>query len=73
MASLFPFPLCGVSIAVSVSVSSLTQGLAAPLVRSQLVTLHTPALEPPLGIGAALAAVALLRTLIHIWKRKKEM
>lgn len=43
-----------------------TQRLAAALVRPQLIALHTPALEPSLCVGTALAAVALLCTLIHI-------
>lgn len=46
-----------------------TQRLAAALVRSELVALNAPAQEPPLSVGAALAAVAFFSTLVHIWKR----
>lgn len=44
-----------------------TQSFAAALVRSELVALNAPALEPPLRVGTALAAVALFGTLVHIW------
>lgn len=44
-----------------------TQSLAAALVRSKLVALNAPALEPPLRVGTALAAVAFFGTLVHIW------
>lgn len=43
-----------------------TQRLAATPVRPQLVALDAPAAEASLGVGTALAAVALLCTLIHI-------
>lgn len=48
-------------------VGYFTQSFAAALVRSDLVALNAPALEPPLGVGTALAAVAFLGTLVHIW------
>lgn len=44
-----------------------TQSFAAALVRPELVALNAPALEPPLGVGTALAAVAFFGTLVHIW------
>lgn len=49
-----------------------TQSFAAAFVRSELVALNAPALEPPLCIGTALAAVAFFSTLIHIWKGRQE-
>lgn len=48
-----------------------TQSLAAALVRPELVALNAPALEAPLDVGAALAAVAFFSTLIHIWNRPR--
>lgn len=46
-----------------------TQSFAAALVRSKLVALNAPALEPPLCVGTTLAAVAFFSTLVHIWNR----
>ncbi|KAF3832983.1 hypothetical protein F7725_026648 [Dissostichus mawsoni] len=40
--------------------------------RSELVALNAPALEPPLCVGTALAAVAFFSTLINIWKGRQE-
>lgn len=45
-----------------------TQSFAAALVRPELVALDAPALEPPLRVGTALAAVTFFSTLVHIWK-----
>lgn len=42
------------------------QSFAAALVRTKLIALLTPALEATLTVGAALAAVTLLSTFIHI-------
>lgn len=50
-----------------------TQRLAATPVRPQLVALDAPAPEASLGVGTALAAVALLRTLIHICRVRGQM
>lgn len=49
-----------------------TKSFAAALVRSELVALYTPALEPPLCVCAALATVAFLSALVHIWDRKEK-
>lgn len=48
-----------------------TQSFAAALVRSELVSLNAPALEPPDGVGAALTAVAFFGTFVHIWEKKR--
>lgn len=54
------------------STVAYTQSFAAALVRSELVALHTPALEPPFCVGTALAAVAFFSTFVHIWNRPQK-
>lgn len=54
-------------VKVEIQYSVFTQSFAAALVRSELVALDAPALEPPLCVGTALAAVAFFSTLVHIW------
>jgi len=44
----------------------LTQSLAAAPIGPQLITGFAPALESPFAVCAALAAVSLLSTFIHI-------
>ena len=46
--------------------NALTQSLAAAPVRPEFVACFAPALESPLTVGAALAAVPLLGTFVHI-------
>lgn len=49
-----------------------TQSFAAALVGPELVALDAPALEPPLRVGTALAAVAFFGTLVHIWNEPQK-
>lgn len=59
--------LCGHMSRLKHSTVVFTQSFAAALVRPELVALNAPALEPPLRVGTALAAVAFFSTLVHIW------
>ena len=61
--------LCGHMSRLKHRTVVFTQSFAAALVGPELVALNAPALEPPLRVGTALTAVALLGTLVHIWNR----
>ena len=63
--------MCGHMSRLKHSTVVFTQSLAAALVGPELIALDAPALEPPLRVGTALAAVALFSTLVHIWNKPK--